>query len=179
MELFLLSISIYLLSLASDFFMNGLLFTDEVISQRYHNDEISFLTTFFLTVLSNIASFISVFVISKWSNFSVIDIIEENSNTFTKLLKLFGKVITFVKVKLYIYFIVVLILIPIYLYFLCIFCIVYHSSQWNWFSNSFVSVGLSVLYSLGNTFIITFFRFLGLYFKSEKTYNISLYLNRE
>ena len=179
MELFLLSISIYLLSLASDFFMNGLLFTDEVISQRYHNDEISFLTTFVLTVLSNIASFIIVFFISKLSNFSVIDIIEENSNTFTKLLKLFGKVITFVKVKLYIYFIVVLILIPIYLYFLCIFCIVYHSSQWNWFSNSFVSVGLSVLYSLGNTFIITFFRFLGLYFKSEKTYNISLYLNRE
>ena len=71
----------------------------------------------------------------------------------------------------------VFILIPVYFYFTCAFCAVYHLSQMNWISNSFLSIGLSILHSIGSSILVTAFRYVGLYYKSEKIYNISLYIN--
>ena len=177
--IFLLNFSIFILSLGTDFFMNALLFADDMISERYQRGgDLSYWSTLFLTILSNICSFIVVFFITKLSNFSGLDLIKEQATSGTHFLKLFGKSIFIVKLKLYIYFCVVFILIPFYLYFTCAFCAVYHLSQMNWISNSFLSIGLSILYSIGSSIIVTFFRYIGLYFKSETTYNVSLYINR-
>ena len=83
-----------------------------------------------------------------------------------------------IKIKLVLFFVFEFVMMLVYIYFLCVFCSVYSASQWNWFTNSFTSVGLSMLQSFGTSLIISGFRFIGLYCKSEKTYNVSLYLNR-
>ena len=90
--IFLLNVSIFILSLGTDFFMNALLFADDMISERYHRGgDLSYWSTLFLTILSNICSFIVVFFITKLSNFSGLDLIKEQATSGTHFLKLFGK----------------------------------------------------------------------------------------
>ena len=83
-----------------------------------------------------------------------------------------------IKFKVYIFFFLAIIIELSILYYLCAFCSVYKSSQWNWFYNSFLSVGISLLTSLGISVVVTITRYFGFWVKSEKIYNISLYLNR-
>ena len=65
-----------------------------------------------------------------------------------------------------------------FVYFLSAFCAVYHSSQWNWFSNSITSIVISLIITLATTLVISLLRWIGIYCKNEKIYNTSLYLGR-
>ena len=70
-ELYPISISLFLFSFASDFTMNAILFSDDIISQRYQNKgSLSLVTTLILTLLSNIIGFIISVIPSRLSNFS-------------------------------------------------------------------------------------------------------------
>ena len=51
----IIMISEYILSLLINFFFNALLYTDEVVSNKYHNNgELNFIVTLILSLLSNI-----------------------------------------------------------------------------------------------------------------------------
>ena len=57
-------------------------------------------------------------------------------------------------------------------YFNDVFCGVYHGSQMNWFENSIVSIGVSLITTFGICGLITIIRYFGLKCKYEKAYNI-------
>ena len=179
-DIFLVSLSIFFFSLSTDFFMNAILFADEAISECYHNEgSLSFLSTFILSYSSNILSFIVVYIVTKLTYFSTpLELMANEIIGHKYFYTKYNRVMFVIKTKLYIYFIVLLIFIPGYYYFLCAFCAVYHTSQWNWFWDSFISFGLSMLNSFITTLVITGIRYFGLWLNSEKVYNISLYLNR-
>ena len=160
--------------------MNALLFSDEYISERYHNGgNLSFLSSILLSYFSNILSFILVYIITKLTYFaSPLELLAQNLSGSKHFYKKFSQLMFTIQCKTYIYFAVVFILIPVYYYFLCSFCAVYHMSQWNWFSNSFVSFVESIIIALLTTTVITTIRYIGLWINSEKVYNLSLYLNR-
>ena len=70
-ELLLICISSYIFSLSCDFFINALLFSDDVISQKYNNGgEISPVTTYLLSILSNILSLFISSMMFKLTNYS-------------------------------------------------------------------------------------------------------------
>ena len=176
-DLFIISLSIFFFSLSTDFFMNALLFSDEIISERYANEgNLSTLSTLILTVFSDALSFILVYIVTKLTYYAPpLEILSQNSQGRRTIYKNLGKVMMLIKCKTYIYFCVVFLLTPLYLYFLSSFCAVYHAS---WFSNSFLSFVISLISSFAMTFMVTALRFFGLWVQSEKIYNMSLYLNR-
>ena len=54
-EILPISLSVFLFCVASDYFMNALLFSDDIISERYDNKgSLNSVTTYTLTILSNI-----------------------------------------------------------------------------------------------------------------------------
>ena len=159
--------------------MNDLLFSDDIISERYDNKgSLNPLTTYTLTILSNILGSIISYIAVKLTTFvPFLELLAREKmkeQDYVEQLKIMLKII---KCRLIVYFIYEFVMMSTYLYFLSAFCSVYKASQWNWFTNGITSNFISFLFTLGLTFLITIFRFCGLYFNSEKMYNIFIYLN--
>ena len=174
-----LALSEYLFSLNVDFFINGLLFSDDIISQRYNNGKVSLVTTLLLTLISNIVSFCITYVIRKLICYTrPLELLLMESHSEMKYLNHLRKLIRIIKIKIRIFFILTILISTMIVYYISTFCIIYKQSQWNWFTNSIISLGLSIITSFGMSFLISFIRYLGLWMKSEKIYNVSLYLNR-
>ena len=178
-DLLPISLSLFFFSIASDYTMNALLFSDDIISEKYHNKgKLNPLTTYSLSFLSNVLGYLISYIAVKLTSFTrllellAIEHIKEKD--YIENLKIIIKAI---KVKITLFFIYEIGMMIMYLYFLSIFCSIYQASQWNWFTNSIMSNLLSLLYTLGLSVIISVCRFIGLYCNSETIYNISLYLN--
>ena len=178
-EIFSISLSVFIFSVASDYTMNALLFSDDIISERYDNQgSLSPVTTYTLTILSNVLG-------------SIITMIAVKLTTFSGSLELFAKehmkekeyiehlkvMIKIIKIKLILFLGYEFVMMTVYLYFLSAFCAVYKASQWNWFTNGITSNVISLLTAFGITLVISILRFLGISCNSERLYNISLYLN--
>ena len=179
-DILTISLSIFLLSLLIDFTMNALLFSDDVISQKYHNKgDISFTTTMSLTIISNILSYILITIMNKLTNISpVLELLVNNINQKKHYYTKSRKIVKIIRIKITIYYCMLLVIIIGSVYYNSIFCAVYSSSQWNWFKNSLISIGISLLTSLSLCVVITILRYIGLTCKCEKIFNLSLYLNK-
>ena len=179
-SLYPIAISVLLFTLASDFTMNALLFSDDVISQRYQNQgKLNPLTTLLLSLCSNVLGFLISAIAMKMTNFeSILEFYSKEFKPRSSYALKFKKIMKVVKCKIYFYFGFEFVMMGIYLYFLCSFCSVYKASQWNWFTNGLTSMVISFAGTLCMSFLITFCRFVGLCWKSEKIYNVSLYLTR-
>ena len=160
--------------------MNALLFSDDVISQKYHNGgSVSFITTMILTIVSNVLSFIVTAIFTRLTNYSpslemCIDNVSSKVNYYIKS----RKIVNVIKVKIYIYFVFSNLIIIVSYYYIVVFCGVYSGSQKNWFKDGLVSNLISLITSCVLCCLVTLFRFIGLKAKSETIYNISLYLNK-
>ena len=176
-----ISFSLLLFSLASDYFMNALLFSDDVISQRYHNEgKLNPLTEYALAILSNIVSNVICVIAVKLTSFSQIlelfALEHFNEKVYVNKLKMILKRI---KRKVVLFFIYEFAMMGGYFYFLTIFCAVYKGSQWNWFTNGITSNVISIITTFCISILISLLRYIGLRCNIERVYYISLYLNNQ
>ena len=177
-EYYPLKISVYLFSLLSDFTINALLFSDDVISSKYKNGgELKFWESWILSVLSNIFGKILTFGASNFTNYN------ENLEIFVKEIKIKSKcykycslILNKARKNIRIYFILQNILLLLYVYYLTIFCALYKQSQKALFKNYILGALNSILYSLIFAFVITIFRFLSLYYQQIHFFLVSKYL---
>lgn len=178
-ELFPISLSVFLFAIASDYTMNALLFSDDIIAERYDNNgSLNPLTTYTLTILSNILGSIITMIAVKLTSFSgSLELLAREHMKEKEYIEHLKIMIKIIKVKLILFFIYEFVMMSVYLYFLCAFCAVYKASQWNWFTNGITSNVISLLTSLGIALVISILRFLGISCNSERLYNMSLYLN--
>ena len=66
-----LTLSIYSLEFLFSFFMNALLYTDNIASERYHNNgKLDLFTSIFLSIISNIISSIIMYLIKQLVSYS-------------------------------------------------------------------------------------------------------------
>ena len=179
-QLVSVSLTNYFFALFFDFTMNAVVFSDDVITEKYHNKgSISIWTTFTLTIASNFLSYIVAAMVKRLTNYStVLELMMENMNRNNHFYMKGKKVFEFIKIKLYLFYGVIIGIVLISFYYIDVFCAVYSGSQWSWFSNSLISIGISLLTSLGLCILISLFRYIGLKLGSENIYNISLYLNK-
>ena len=179
-QLISISLSNYFFSFYFEFAMNALLFSDDVISKKYHNQgTISMWTTLSLTVLSNIFSYIVAAIIKRLINYSsVLELLMDNMKAKHCFYRKGKMILKLIEIKLIIFYVLIEIIVLLCFYYIAVFCAVYSGSQWSWFSNSLISIGISLLTSLGLCLLISFFRYLGLKMNSENIYNVSLYLNK-
>ena len=175
-----LTLSLYVLNFLFSFFMNAFLYTDEVVSEKYHNNgQLNLFTTLFLSITSNIVSSIIIFYIKKLVTFReylaslVKDINRQNSFILT-----FKKLYIILKIKAIIYFIISFILTLFIIFYLLIFCQIYKKSQNSLIINYLMSLIESLVYSVAISLIICILRFIGLKCKNIYCYRTSVFLDQ-
>ena len=168
----------YILSLLIDFFLNTLLYSDDVISHKYHNNgKLDFIVTLTISLTSNIITSI----ICYFNDYS--EGIEERLEQILEIkreyfylnaIKHFLK--TF-KVKLILFFFNQIIIISCCYYYIVIFCIIYSCSQLSLLTNYFTSILEGIITSVIISIIIVITRKIGIIFKNRYIYNTSKYIN--
>ena len=172
-----LSISIYIFSLLLDLTLNCFLYSDDVVSEKYHNDgKLEFATSFILSLMSNIFSAIIVYIIGNLTEFfDILGIIIRDVSDISHYYENIKKFKKIMGMKLTIFFIIQYIMIIFMVYYLSVFCIVFSKSQTSILLNYLYGVIESLAISLGIALVITIVRYCGVKCKLESFYNSSKY----
>ena len=175
---FTLTVSIYLFELLLDLTMNCFLYTDDVVSEKYHNDgNLSMFTSLSLSFISNIISSFTVFIIAKLTNYTeiieaIITNVKDKKKYITNVVRLFK----YIKLRLGFFYFLQLGFILVMTYYLFIFCTVYHQSQGSIMVNYIIGACISLAISAGLTLIISILRALSIKYHHYQLFNISKYL---
>ena len=127
----LLKLSTYFLNLLFNYFMNALLYSDEIISHKYHNNgKLDLIVSISISLISDIISSIIFWIIKFFTSYNeyfilLVKEIKYKANFFL----VFNKLYKFVKVKVMIYFIFTFILSIIISFYLFIFNLMYKKLQ--------------------------------------------------
>ena len=149
----------YILSLSIDLFFNALLYSDDVVSHKYHNNgKLDFVVTLIISLLSNIiTSFICYFINLSKEIEERLEKIIEIKKEYWYLIAL-SKYFKYFKIKIIFFFINQILIICCLFYYLSIFCIVYNYSQISLLINYFYSLLEGLLKSIIITVIIAITR---------------------
>ena len=173
-----LSLSLYAFESCLDFTLNCFLCNDDVVSQKFHNNgSIRFITSFSLSLMSNIFSSVLVFLVGKLADYA--EILEHILKEIFKESKYFITIEKFKKcliIKLTLFFILQIIINLSMCYYLMIFCTIYHKIQGNIMLNYLLGFSQSLLLSLGIAIFSSLLRFLSLKYKWKYIYYTSKHL---
>ena len=176
----ILMISEYILSLLVNFFFNALLYSDEVISNKYHNNgQLDFIVTLTLSLLSNvITSIICYFIQYSEGIEKRFELIMEIKKElyYLKNIKIF---LIYLKIKFVLFFITEIIIISGCFYYIVIFFIVYSYSKVSLIVNYLYSLLEGIITSIAISIIILIIRKIGLSCSNKMTYNVSKYINNK
>ena len=172
-----LVLSQYMFELCLDLTLNCLLYTEDVISEKYNNNgSIQFFTTLSLSFMSNIISSIISFFLWKLADYA--DFFELIINDITYKPKYYLNIMKFKKIlcfKLSIYFFLQALINLGMCYYLMIFCTIYHNTQGSIMINYLTGVAESMIISLALTLIISIMRAISIKCRYKYIYNTSKY----
>ena len=173
-----LNISIYLFELILDLSLNFFLYTDDVVSEKYHNNgELLFFSSLLLSFMSNVISSIIVYFTAKLANYwdlteEIIKRVKYKKNYFENVLRLFK----YIKIKLISFYFLEISFIIAMNYYLYVFCSVYQKSQGSVMINYLIGACTSFAISVALSIIITLLRVLSFKYNSIELFNVSKYL---
>ena len=179
LDLFIIKLSFLTFNFQISFFLNALFYTEDYISEAYHNDGVlnfisslpksiySFMVAMIITnllrMLSNSKSELMRIIIRQRKTRNYINLIN------IKLLKL--------RKKLIVYFTLIILLGIFFLYYVTAFCAVYYNSQIYWLIGCVESFALDSLTALIICVFITFFRYLSIKKRIKYFYSLSNIIN--
>ncbi len=175
-----IALSLYIFSMALDFTMNSLLFSDDVVSSNYHSEgKMSFLTSTLLSMASNVISILISFIFVHLSQYTIyFEALDQETLNDESYCKICSKILRYMKMKLIFYFLLSLIFIVVFWYYVTLFCIIYHNNQVNWIIDCVTGIGMSLLYTLGIATLISTIRYISLRINSSNLYNVGIYFNQ-
>ena len=169
----------YILSLLIDFFFNTLLYSDEIISQKYHNNgKLEFIVSLILSLSSNVITAIIIYFLKLSDKLSEIfeDICKiKNEDEY---LYTFGKFLKYIKLRISFFVLSEIITISISFYFINIFFILYSKSQKSLLFNYLSSLLEGLIKSIMVIALIVFTRKIGINYKNMYIFNISKYIDK-
>ena len=174
-----LLMSIYLMELYFDLFTNCFLYTDDYVSEKYHNDgKLEKVTTLILSSISNIVSSFIMYLITKLTNYTtyletIIREVKQKSHYLLLMSKLKERLI----ILLRIFFIVQLLLNLMVSYYMTVFCAVYQKTQVSMFTNYLIGRAESLILSIVYSLLFSSLRYIGIKYHSKRLYNASKYLS--
>ena len=168
----------YILALLINFFFNALLYSDEVVSNKYHNNgELDFIVCLILSILSNIVTSIFCYYLKYTrgieEKIKIILEIKYKMHCYRNIKRL----LSYLRIKFICFFFAQLIIMAICIYYIVIFCIKYSCSQISLLVNYCYSFVESIITSFVITFIILITRKIGLCCPNKELYNTSKYIN--
>ena len=168
----------YILSLLINFYFNALLYTDEVISNKYHNNgELDFIVTLMLSLTSNIITSIICYFMKYSKDLDErFELIMQIKKEYYYLIN----IITFsryLKIKFFCFIIIEIVIFIFCFYYIIIVFIIYSKSTQSLIMNYFISLLEGTITSFALAIIITALRKIGIVFLNKQIYNISKYIN--
>ena len=169
----------YILTLLLKFFFNALLYSDEIVSHKYHNNgRLDFIVSIVLSLLSNIITSIIIFYIN------ISNVIEEKLELIIEIknrkyfyVKNIIKFFKYIKLKFLIHIIIEIIIIPFVFYYLILFYIIYSKSTNSLIINYLTSIVEDIIISILISIIIVLNRKIGINCFNKYFYNTSKYIN--
>ena len=164
LTLFVIKLSFLVCTFQISFFLNAFFFTDEYISNAYHNDGVlDFFSGLPKSIYSLFATMLitNLLIILSNSKNELMKIIKEKNEHKRYLLAVNMK-LKKIRNKLTIYFILVFLLGALFLYYVSSFCSVYRYSQKYWFIGCLQSFGFDFLISITICLFIALFRYLAI-----------------
>ena len=164
LDLFVIKLSFFIFTFQISFFLNALFYTDDYISNAYHNNGVlDFISGLPKSIYSYIATLITTNLLRMLSNSKneLMKLIKGNIIYKTYLYLIHTK-LTKLRNKLIIYFILVFLLILFFLYYVTAFCAVYKYSQKYWFLGCIESFGIDALVSFIICILLSLFRFISI-----------------
>ena len=175
LELFVIKLSFLVFNFQINFFLNAFFYTDEYISDAYHNDGI---LDFFTSLPKSIYSFLATLVITNLlkmlssSKTELIGVIR-NKRKEDNYIYFVNKVLKKLKIKLIVYFILVILFVLFFLYYVSAFCSVYSYSQKYLVFGFLESVGLDTLATILICLLISLFRYMAIKNRIKYLYTLS------
>jgi len=163
-KFFTFKISFLIFAFQINFFLNALFYTDEYISDAYHNgDALDFFSGLPKSIYSFLATlvFTGLFGMLSNSKNELVNTIRSRTNKRAYIVQVNLKLAK-LRIKLIIYYIYLFIFSIIFLYYVCSFCVVYKNSQKYWLIGCFESFILDSLSSIGICIFLALFRYISL-----------------
>lgn len=172
-----INLSIYVFELCLDLTLNCLLYTDEVVSEKYNNNgSIKFFTSLSLSFMSNIFASIIAYIVGKLAEYGEImelmlkDVVIKKQY-FLHMIK-FKK---YLKLKISGFFIIQGFINICMFYYLMIFWTIYHKTQASVMINYIIGIAESIAISLGIAFITSLLRYISIKKEWKSMYYTSKY----
>ena len=168
----------FILALSINFFFNALLYTDDVVSNKYHNNgKLDSIVTLILSIISNLVTSIFFYYI-KYSRgieekVKYIAEIKRKYHFYRNMKRLFS----LLRIKFALFILWQIIILGTCIYYLVIFFAKYPYSQKSLILNYCYSLIESIIISFGITIIISLTRKIGLSCSIKRLYNTSKYID--
>ena len=176
---FSLNFSFYIFEILLDITINSLLFSEDVITQKYFNNgELLYITTNTLSVTSNIISYFILLFTEKLINQDLVlsNAIQEIKHPKNYYI-LYIKLSTCFKIKNTIFYFILFIIGIFCTYYLFIFCAVYKTIQENLFTNYIVGSVWSLGFTVFICLFVTITRKIAINKRIKRLYIISKYID--
>ena len=164
LNLFIIKLSFFVFTFQISFFLNALFYTDEYVSDAYHNDGVlDFITGLPKSIYSFIATLITTNLLKMLSNSkSELTEVINNRRQYNNYLDIIDKKLSKLRKKLIVYFILLFLLNIFFSYYVTVFCAVYRNSQKYWFYGCLESFAMDSLFSLIACIFISLLRFFSI-----------------
>ena len=179
LDLFAIKLSFFIFTFQISFFLNAFFYTDDYISDAYHNDGVlNFITGLPKSIYSYVATLITTNLLRMLSTSKnellrlIIEKIKFKSYLYLVQIKL-----SKLRKKLIIYFIMVLLFSLIFWYYVSSFCAVYKNNQKYWFLGCLESFGMDSLISLIICIFLAIFRFISIKKHIKYLYILSSFIS--
>ena len=174
-----LTLSLYLFDVLLDLTINSLLFSDDIISQKYYNNgELLLFTTNLLSISSNIISFFILYLLEKLINqYEVLEAVTKEIKNKDNFLKIFIKLNKCFDLKITIFFVILIIIGLLCTYYLFIFFAIYKRIQQDLFVNYIVGSLWSLSYTIFICLFITITRKISIDKRIKRLFIISKFLD--
>jgi len=179
LNLFIIKFSFFICTFQISFFLNAFFYTDDYISDAYHNGGVlDFVTGLPKIVYSLIATMITTNLLRMLSNSKseLKKIINEERNN-KNYISLIDNKLRKLRIKLIFYFIFVFSLGLLFLYYITSFCSVYRNSQKYWFMGCLESFGMDSAIAIGICIFLAIFRYIAIYRKIKCFYCLANFMS--
>ena len=178
---FSLALSLFLYELLIDFTLNALLFSDDIISQKYYNNgNLLFITSNILSIASNIISSLYIYLIEFLVNYNdILDAAKQETNSEILFYKIFLKIYKLILCKIRIFYIFVFITGLGCVYYLLLFCSIYKRIQKNLFINYIIGTLWSFGYKIIFSILSTIMRKIALLKRYKRLYLIAKFIDEK
>ena len=179
LELRTIKISFLFFGYAINFFLNAIFYTDEYISDTYHNNGI---LDFASSLPKSIYSFIVTIILSSLlkmlsNNKKQLSIIINEKKEKNEYYNAFANELEKLKKKLMIYYIIVFVLGMVFCYYSAAFCAVYRNSQIYWLLGCVESSVLDLITPFVICLLLAGLRYISLFIKNKCIYKIAKLLS--